>query len=200
MNIAPQFVKSPPFIKFERVTGSIAYKYITLLGMYCQQSRSPDVTIEEPLDLELLIGADENGEQILRDLLKYKLIEKIDEVTYSCTFFIDQNKQLLSNWRNGAMGAKKAKAKRDSIAELSAATLEQVHSARKDDVDEYFDDFYKSEDWKEKQKIIAADYEDNMEWRETNEGSFAFRSCLLACYAERVSRSIWSRNRPNAMG
>jgi len=170
MNIAPQFVKSPPFIKFERVTGSIAYKYVTLLGMYCQQSRSPDVTIEEPLDLELLIGADENGEQILRDLLKYKLIEKIDEVTYSCTFFIDQNKQLLSNWRNGAMGAKKAKAKRDSIAELSAATLEQVHSARKDDVDEYFDDFYKSEDWKEKQKIIAADYEDNMEWRETNEG------------------------------
>ena len=79
MNITPQFVKSPPFIKFERVTGSIAYKYITLLGMYCQQSRSPDVTIEEPLDLELLIGADDNGEKILSDLLKFKLIELLDE-------------------------------------------------------------------------------------------------------------------------
>jgi len=155
MNITPQFVKSPPFIKFERVTGSIAYKYITLLGMYCQQSRSPNVTIEEPLDLELLIGADDNGEKILSDLLKFKLIEKLDEVTYSCTFFIDQNKQLLSNWKNGAMGAKKAKAKRE---------------AKKDDVDEYFDDFYKSEDWKEKQKVIAIDYEDNVAWRVSNEG------------------------------
>ena len=123
--------------------------------MYCQQSRSPNVTIEEPLDLELLIGADDNGDKILSDLLKFKLIEKLDEVTYSCTFFIDQNKQLLSNWKNGAMGAKKAKAKRE---------------AKKDDVDEYFDDFYKSEDWKEKQKVIAIDYEDNVAWRVSNEG------------------------------
>lgn len=152
MNITPQFVKSPPFIKFERATGSIAYKYITLLGMYCQQSRSPDVTIEEPLDLELLIGADDNGDKILSDLLKFKLIEKLDEVTYSCAFFIEQNKQLLSNWNNGAMGAKKAKAKRES---------------KKDDVDEYFDNFYKSEDWKEKQKVIDADYEENIAWRES---------------------------------
>jgi hypothetical protein len=156
MNITPQFVKSPPFIKFERVTGSIAYKYITLLGMYCQQSRSPNVTIEEPLDLELLIGADDNGEKILSDLLKFKLIEKLDEVTYSCTFFIDQNKQLLSNWNNGAMKAMKAK--------------EKKAEAKKDDVDEYFDEYYKSDDWKEKQKVIAIDYEDNVAWRESNEG------------------------------
>ena len=156
MNITPQFVKSPPFIKFERVTGSIAYKYITLLGMYCQQSRSPNVTIEEPLDLELLIGADENGEQILSDLLKFKLIEKVDEVTYSCTFFIEQNKQLLSNWNNGAMKSHKAKEKK---------TIKVV-----DDVDEYFQDYYKSEDWKNKQESIKQDYEDNVEWRVSNEG------------------------------
>jgi uncharacterized protein YeeX (DUF496 family) len=156
MNITPQFVKSPQFIKFERVTGSIAYKYITLLGMYCQQSRSPNVTIEEPLDLELLIGADENGEQILSDLLKFKLIEKLDEVTYSCTFFIEQNKQLLSNWNNGAMKSRKSKA---------AKAIKVV-----DDVDEYFQDYYKSEDWKNKQASIKQDYEDNVEWRISNEG------------------------------
>ena len=158
MNITPQFVKSPAFIKFERVTGPRAYKYITLLGMYCQQSRSPDVTIEEPLDLELLVGADDNGEQILSDLLKFKLIEQLDEVTYSCTFFIDQNKQLLSNWNNGAMGAKRAKAKKEKEKKVL------------DDVDQHFVDFYKSDDWKEKQAEIQEYYEDNIQWRESNEG------------------------------
>jgi hypothetical protein len=156
MNITPQFIKSPSFIKFERVTGPIAYKYIALLGMYCQQSRSPDVTIEEPLDLELLIGADGNGEQILSDLLKFKLIEQLDEVTYSCAFFIEQNKQLLSNWNNGAMGAKKAKAKKEKKV--------------LDDVDQHFVEFYQSDEWKEKQKVITADYEENIAWRESNEG------------------------------
>jgi hypothetical protein len=121
--------------------------------MYCQQSRSPDVTIEEPLDLELLIGADENGEQILSDLLKFKLIEQLDEVTYSCAFFIEQNKQLLSNWNNGAMGAKKAKAKKENKV--------------LDDVDQHFVEFYQSDEWKEKQKVITADYEENIAWRES---------------------------------
>lgn len=158
MNITPQFVKSPSFIKFERVTGANAYKYITLLGMYCQQSRSADVTIEEPLDLELLVGADDNGEKILADLIKFKLVEKVDEITYSCLFFIDQNKQLLSNWNNGAMGARRAKAKK----EKEKAVL--------DDVDQHFVDFYQSDDWKQRKEIIDLDYKENVEWRESNEG------------------------------
>ena len=161
MNITPQFVKSPPFIKFERLTGASAYKYIALLGMYCQQSRSPDVTIEEPLDLELLIGADDNGQKILADLIKCKLVEKVDEVTYSCTFFIDQNKQLLSNWNNGAMKAKKAK---------QVAAIENLSKAALDDVDQHFVDFYQSDDWKQRKEIINLDYKENVEWRETHEG------------------------------
>jgi hypothetical protein len=161
MNITPQFVKSPPFIKFERLTGASAYKYIALLGMYCQQSRSPDVTIEEPLDLELLIGADDNGEKILADLIKCKLVEKVGEDVYSCTFFIDQNKQLLSNWNNGAMKAKKAK---------QVAAVENLSKAVLDDVDQHFVDFYQSDDWKQRKEIIKQDYEENVEWRETYEG------------------------------
>ena len=161
MNITPQFVKSPSFIKFERVTGASAYKYIALLGMYCQQSRSPDVTIEEPLDLELLIGADDNGQKILADLIKCKLVEKVGEDVYSCTFFIDQNKQLLSNWNNGAMKAKKAK-KVSAIENLSKSAL--------DDVDQHFVDFYQSDDWKQRKEIIDLDYKENVEWRETYEG------------------------------
>ena len=161
MNITPQFVKSPPFIKFERLTGASAYKYIALLGMYCQQSRNADVTIEEPLDLELLIGADDNGQKILADLIKCKLVEKVDEVTYSCTFFIDQNKQLLSNWNNGAMKAKKAK---------QVAAIENLSKAALDDVDQHFVDFYQSDDWKQRKEIINLDYKENVEWRETHEG------------------------------
>jgi hypothetical protein len=164
MNITPQFVKSPPFIKFERVTGASAYKYITLLGMYCQQSRSADVTIEEPLDLELLIGADDNGQKILADLIKFKLVEKVDEVTYSCLFFIDQNKQLLSNWNNGAMGAKKAKKAKQ------VAAIENLSKSVLDDVDQHFVDFYQSDDWKQRKEIIDLDYKENVEWRETHEG------------------------------
>ena len=161
MNITPQFVKSPAFIKFERVTGSSAYKYITLLGMYCQQSRNPDVTIEEPLDLELLIGADDNGEKILSDLLKFKLIEQLGEVTYSCTFFIDQNKQLPSNWNNGAMSAKRTRARKEK---------EEKEKRVLDDVDQHFVEFYQSDEWKEKQAEITEYYEDNIQWRESNEG------------------------------
>ena len=161
MNITPQFVKSPPFIKFERLTGASAYKYIALLGMYCQQSRSPDVTIEEPLDLELLIGADDNGQKILADLIKCKLVEKVGEDVYSCTFFIDQNKQLLSNWNNGAMKAKKAK---------QVSAIENLSKAVLDDVDQHFVEFYKSDEWKQRQQLIEQDYEDNIKWRESNEG------------------------------
>ena len=148
-------------MKEKRLTGASAYKYIALLGMYCQQSRSPDVTIEEPLDLELLIGADDNGQKILADLIKCKLVEKVGEDVYSCTFFIDQNKQLLSNWNNGAMKAKKAK-KVSAIENLSKSAL--------DDVDQHFVDFYQSDDWKQRKEIIDLDYKENVEWRETYEG------------------------------
>ena len=167
MNITPQFVKSPPFIKFERVTGASAYKYITLLGMYCQQSRSADVTIEEPLDLELLIGADGDGEKILSDLIKFKLVEKVDDVTYSCTFFTDQNKQLLSNWNNGAMKAKEA---RKAKKAQSIADINNLSKTTLDDVDQHFVEFYQSDEWKKKQVEINEDYEDNVKWRESNEG------------------------------
>lgn len=144
MNITPQFVKSPSFVKFERLIGTQAYKHIVLLGMYCQQSRSPEIQIEEPLDLEILLDADANGDEILEALLKFKLIEEIGEHTYSCTFFIEQNKQLLSNWHNGAMKAKKAK-KVDGVRELSSSTLEQVNDSR---VNEKLDEFMRTDYWR----------------------------------------------------
>ena len=81
MNITPQFVKSPPFVKFERIVGPQAYKYITLLGMYCQQSRTTDVQIEEPIDLEILLDIDSGGEEIMESMLKLKLIEETEPST-----------------------------------------------------------------------------------------------------------------------
>lgn len=113
MNIAPGFIKSPSFLKFERLTGDTAYKYTVLLGMYCQQIRCTELEIKEPIDLELIIGANENGEEILANLIKCELIEQIDTNKYFIKYFVDTNAQLLSLWRNGEMKAKKAKAKAD---------------------------------------------------------------------------------------
>ena len=111
MNIAPGFIKSPSFLKFERLTGDTAYKYTVLLGMYCQQIRCTELEIQEPIDLELIIGATENGDQILANLIKCELIEEVGKNKYFIKYFVDTNAQLLSLWKNGAMKAKKAKAK-----------------------------------------------------------------------------------------
>ena len=133
MNITPQFVKSPPFVKFERIVGPQAYKYITLLGMYCQQSRTTDVQIEEPIDLEILLDIDSGGEEIMESMLKLKLIEETEPSTFHCSFFADQNKQLLSNWNNGAMKARKAKAKKEPV---------------KSDADKELDEFMQTDYWR----------------------------------------------------
>lgn len=111
MNIAPGFIKSPSFLKFERLTGDTAYKYTVLLGMYCQQIRCTELEIKEPIDLELIIGATENGDQILANLIKCELIEEVGKNKYFIKYFVDTNAQLLSLWKNGEMKAKKAKAK-----------------------------------------------------------------------------------------
>lgn len=155
MNITPQFVKSPPFIKFERVTGPQAYKYITLLGMYCQQSRSPDVTIEDPLDLEILLDVDSGGDEILKNLLRFKLIEETEPSTYSCTFFIEQNKQLLSNWNNGAMKARKAKAKKPEP---------------KVDSDDELDKFMQTDYWRNTLSKCAQESPEDLVWEEASHG------------------------------
>lgn len=136
MNITPQFVKSPSFVKFERLIGPQAYKHIVLLGMYCQQSRSPEIKIEEPLDLEILLDTDSNGDKILEALLKFKLMEEVGEHTYYCTFFIETNKQLLSNWNNGEMKARKAKARKAIAPEP------------KSDVDKELNEFMETDYWK----------------------------------------------------
>lgn len=76
------------------------------------------------MDLEILLDIEANGENVLNAMLKLGLMEKIDEVTYLCNFFMDQNKQLLSNWRNGQMKSNQARA--GAINKLSKDTLEVV--------------------------------------------------------------------------
>jgi len=115
MNVTPQFVKSPSFVKFERIIGANAYKHIVLLGMYCQQTRSPYVKIEEPIDLEILLDTETNGSGILEALVKTKLVEEVGNHQYCCTFFVDQNAQLMTLWRNGAMRAYKSKQKTNQV-------------------------------------------------------------------------------------
>lgn len=126
MNITPQFIKNPAFVKYERLVGSEAYKHITLLGMYCQQSRNPEITIEDTLDLEILLDIESNGDKILEALLKFKLIEKTEDNTYLCNFFVEQNKQLLSNWQNGAMRAKKSQQKTKGIFQVTEERFDRL--------------------------------------------------------------------------
>jgi len=111
MNIAPGFIKSPAFLKFERLTGNASYKYTVLLGMYCQQTRCTELEIKEPIDLELIVGANGGGDEILENLIKCELIEDVGSNKYFIKYFVDTNAQLLSLWKNGEMKAKKAKAK-----------------------------------------------------------------------------------------
>lgn len=92
--------------------------------MYCQQSRSPEITIEDAVDLEILLDIDSNGDKILEALLKFKLVEKIEDNIYLCNFFVEQNKQLLSNWKNGEMKARKSKQKTEGITQLTKDTLD----------------------------------------------------------------------------
>ena len=59
------------------------------------------------------------------------------------------------------MKAKKAK---------QVSAIENLSKAVLDDVDQHFVEFYKSDEWKQRQQLIEQDYEDNVKWRESNEG------------------------------
>jgi hypothetical protein len=119
MNITPVFIKSPDFLKLERDIGNEALSYLVKIGLYCQQSRKTTITIEESFDLELVTQCPD-GDKLLGALIQRRMLERRDGNEYECSFFVEQNKQLLSNWKNGEMKANKAKSIQSNSNEINS--------------------------------------------------------------------------------
>ena len=129
MNITPVFIKSPDFLKLERDIGAVALSYLVKIGLYCQQSRKTSIEIEEPFDLELITQC-EDGDKLLSALVRRKMLRQLSDGQYECVFFEDQNKQLLSNWKNGEMKAKKAKSNQSNVIELNSTQTNSTQPNR----------------------------------------------------------------------
>lgn len=112
MNISPVFYKSTDFLFFKREVGDIAMEVIVMIGLNCQQSRSPDIRIRNGAELEIMLNIQDKGEILLSSLIEHGLISRTEEEHfYYCDFFVEMNKQLLTNWRNGEMTRKAIQSK-----------------------------------------------------------------------------------------
>ena len=112
MNITPQFLKSPSFVKFERDIGNEALSVLVKIGMHCQQLRTPYLEIQEDMDVEILAETKAGtGALILGAMVKYGLtqISKENPSQYLMLFFEQMNAQLLSNWANGELKKQRAR-------------------------------------------------------------------------------------------
>lgn len=109
MNITPAFLSSPKFIRLERKLGVGALSFLVKLGIVCQQTKSNFIEIDDVGDLEIRLGITEGGKDVLMALEELGMISKGEGSIYECHFFLEQNKQLLSNWKNGESFKKKSK-------------------------------------------------------------------------------------------
>ena len=101
MNISPAFSKSPQFVKLERALGVVAMRHIVMLGLHCQQNKSEIIEFSDIEDFEIMLDIREGGGDVLSALEGLGMIKRIDDTTFTCQFFVEQNKQLLVNWENG---------------------------------------------------------------------------------------------------
>lgn len=116
MNIQPQFLNSPEFKRFKKRIGLGAMEYLVILGCRCQQTKSPKLAINDTEDLELILNVNEGGQEILDALVSSGLVDP-EGGEYLCTFFVDQNNQLLSNWRNGELKSIQSKSKQSNTTQ-----------------------------------------------------------------------------------
>lgn len=122
MNISPQFVKSPNFIKFKRRVGDKAMEHLVLIGLYCQQGKNPVIMAADTEDLEIIADC-EDGEMLLEIMLQTGMLEAEGAGQYRCLFFEEMNNQLISNWRNGAMKAKQSKSTQSNPKQTNSIQL-----------------------------------------------------------------------------
>lgn len=109
MNITPQFLNTPAYLKFRRRIGDGSMEYLVRLGLHCQQSKSSTVALYDDEDVELTLGIDSGGKAILDALSDLKMAS-MGEEGLTCYFFEDMNRQLLSNWKNGELKSIQSKA------------------------------------------------------------------------------------------
>ena len=135
MNISPVFYKSTDFLFFKREVGDIAMEVIVMIGLHCQQSRSPDIRIRNGAELEIMLNIQDRGEIILSALIEHGLISRTEvDHFYYCDFFVEMNKQLLTNWRNGERTRKaiqsKSKESKSKESNSSQSNSSQSNSSQ----------------------------------------------------------------------
>jgi hypothetical protein len=129
MNISPAFSKSPQFVKLERALGVVAMRHIVMLGLHCQQNKSEIIEFADIEDFEIMLDIREGGGDVLSALEGLGMIKRIDDTTFTCQFFVEQNKQLLVNWENGRKWKeKKEKEKRTTQSNSTQLNSIQLNS------------------------------------------------------------------------
>jgi hypothetical protein len=129
MNISPAFSKSPQFVKLERALGVVAMRHIVMLGLHCQQNKSEIIEFSDIEDFEIMLDIREGGGDVLSALEGLGMIKRIDDTTFTCQFFVEQNKQLLVNWENGRKWKeKKEKEKRTTQSNSTQLNSIQLNS------------------------------------------------------------------------
>lgn len=119
MNIQPQFLTSPEYRRFKKRIGAVAMEYLVTIGIRCQQVRDVKLPVDTVEDLELILNIDDGGQEVLDALIASGLIDP-EGGSYRCVFFEEMNKQLLSNWRNGAMRAMQCKSNESNPTQLNS--------------------------------------------------------------------------------
>ena len=125
MNISPAFSKSPQFVKLERALGVVAMRHIVMLGLHCQQNKSEIIEFSDIEDFEIMLDIREGGGDVLSALEGLGMIKRIDDTTFTCQFFVEQNKQLLVNWENGRKWKEK-KEKEKRTTQLNSTQLNSI--------------------------------------------------------------------------
>jgi hypothetical protein len=127
MNIQPQFLNSPQFRRFKKRIGSFAMEHIVVLGCRCQQTKSPVIEITDAEDLEFMLNIESGGQEILDTLVASGLVDP-EGGNYTCTFFIEMNAQLISNWENGKARAKRIKEAQSKPTESKSKEINSSQS------------------------------------------------------------------------
>jgi len=125
MNIQPQFLSSPEYMRFKKRIGLQAMEFIVKLGIRCQQTKSSQLAINNAEDLEFMLGIEEGGSAILEALVSSGLVDP-EGGEYHCAFFVQMNKQLLSNWRNGELKSIQAKSNKTNTTESNSTQYNRM--------------------------------------------------------------------------
>ena len=104
-------------------------EHLVRIGIRCQQTKSVVLSINDAEDLEFILGIESGGQEVLDALIATGLIEP-ECGEYTCKFFEEQNKQLLSNWKNGERLSLRSKEKNSTQSNSIQSNSNQLNPSQ----------------------------------------------------------------------